>query len=77
MQDGDFVSIDLSATVDGKAVEEAATTGLDEVGSGQLIDGLDEALIGLNAGTRRNSPRSSWPVITPVRRPSSVSRSGR
>ena len=51
VQDGDFVSIDLSATVDGKEVEEAATTGLShEVGSGQLIDGLDEALIGLNAG---------------------------
>lgn len=48
VQDGDFVSIDLSATVDGKAVEEAATTGLShEVGSGQLIEGLDEALVGM------------------------------
>nr|WP_174817027.1 trigger factor [Nocardia brasiliensis] len=51
VQDGDFVSIDLSATVDGEEVPEAATTGLShEVGSGQLIEGLDEALIGLNAG---------------------------
>ncbi|TCJ93706.1 trigger factor [Nocardia alba] len=49
--DGDFVSIDLSATVDGADVPEAATTGLShEVGSGQLIEGLDEAVIGLNAG---------------------------
>ncbi|NKX90289.1 trigger factor [Nocardia coubleae] len=51
VQDGDFVSIDLSATVDGEDVPEAATTGLShEVGSGQLIEGLDEAVIGLKAG---------------------------
>lgn len=51
VQDGDFVSIDLSATVDGVDVPEAATTGLShEVGSGQLIEGLDEALAGLSAG---------------------------
>ncbi|WP_416382358.1 trigger factor [Nocardia transvalensis] len=50
VQDGDFVSIDLSATVDGQEVEEAATTGLShEVGSGQLIEGLDETLIGMSA----------------------------
>ncbi|WP_342660943.1 Trigger factor [Rhodococcus ruber] len=51
VQDGDFVSIDLSATVGGEAVPEASTTGLShEVGSGQLIDGLDEALVGMSAG---------------------------
>ena len=51
VQDGDFVSIDLSATVDGEDVPEAAATGLShEVGSGQLIEGLDEAMIGLSAG---------------------------
>lgn len=50
-QDGDFVSIDLSATVDGESVEEAQTSGLSyEIGSGQLIDGIDEALIGASAG---------------------------
>jgi trigger factor len=50
-KDGDFVSIDLSATVNGEPVEEASTTGLShEVGSGQLIDGLDEALVGMSAG---------------------------
>ena len=49
--EGDFVSIDLSATVDGEDVPEAKTEGLShEVGSGQLIEGLDEALIGLSAG---------------------------
>ncbi|TVT53526.1 trigger factor [Amycolatopsis rhizosphaerae] len=50
-ENGDFVSIDLSATVDGEEVEEAATTGLSyEIGSGQLVDGIDEAIIGANAG---------------------------
>ncbi|ORB29740.1 trigger factor [Mycolicibacterium parafortuitum] len=50
-EDGDFVSIDLSATVDGKDVPEAQTEGLShEIGSGQLIDGLDEAIIGLKEG---------------------------
>src|ERR1700682_4334981 len=51
---GSFVSIDLSATVDGEAVPEAATEGLShEVGSGQLIEGLDEAIVGLAAGESR------------------------
>ncbi|MFI6172543.1 trigger factor [Nocardia sp. NPDC051052] len=55
VQEGDFVSIDLSATVDGEDVPEAATTGLShEVGSGQLIEGLDEALIGLSAGESKD-----------------------
>ncbi|WP_370328885.1 trigger factor [Mycolicibacterium hippocampi] len=54
-EDGDFVSIDLSATVDGEDVPEAATEGLShEVGSGQLIDGLDEAIIGLKEGESRD-----------------------
>ncbi|GAB3298953.1 trigger factor [Parasphingorhabdus pacifica] len=50
-QNGDFVSIDLSATVDGNEVEEAQTSGLSyEIGSGQLIDGIDDALIGASEG---------------------------
>jgi trigger factor len=53
-ENGDFVSIDLSATVDGTAVPEAATEGLShEVGSGQLIDGLDDAIVGLKEGESR------------------------
>lgn len=48
---GDFVSIDLAATVDGEAVPEATTEGLShEVGSGRLVAGLDEAIEGLTAG---------------------------
>lgn len=49
--DGDFVSIDLDASVDGEALEGASTTGLShQVGSGQLIAGLDDAMVGLSAG---------------------------
>jgi trigger factor len=51
---GDFVSIDLSATIDGEDVPDVATEGLShEVGSGQLVDGLDDAIIGLTAGESR------------------------
>lgn len=48
---GDFVSIDLSASIDGEDVPEASTKGLShEVGSGKLIEGLDDAIVGLSAG---------------------------
>ncbi|HEY0165877.1 MAG TPA: trigger factor [Jatrophihabitans sp.] len=48
---GDFVSLDLTATVDGVEVEGGSAQGLSyEVGSGNLIDGLDEAVIGKSAG---------------------------
>ena len=51
VETGDFVAIDLSATVDGEDVAEAKTEGLShEVGSGQLIEGLDDALVGLKSG---------------------------
>ena len=56
-QDGDFVSIDLSATVDGEDVAEAKTEGLShEIGSGNLIDGLDEAIKGLKADETKVFP---------------------
>jgi trigger factor len=52
--EGDFVSIDLSATVDGEDVPNAAAQGLShEVGSGRLIAGLDDALIGLSVDEPR------------------------
>ena len=48
---GDFVSIDLSARVDGEPVEDAQASGLSyEVGSGNLLDGLDDALPGMSSG---------------------------
>lgn len=53
-QTGDFVSIDLSGSIDGKDLPEAATEGLShEVGSGQLVEGLDEAIVGLKEGESR------------------------
>jgi trigger factor len=51
---GDYVSLDLSAEVDGEAVEDATATGMSyEVGSGNLIEGIDEALIGASEGDSR------------------------
>lgn len=48
---GDFISVDLVATVDGEEVEGGSAQGMSyEVGSGNLIDGLDEAVLGKNAG---------------------------
>ena len=50
-QNGDFVSIDLSAEVNGEEIPDGKADGLShEIGSGQLIDGLDEAIIGLSEG---------------------------
>lgn len=52
---GDFVSVDLQATVDGAEVEGGSTTGLSyEVGSGQLIPGIDEVLVGMGRGDEKS-----------------------
>ncbi|CEZ73081.1 trigger factor Tig [Mycobacterium tuberculosis] len=51
---GDVVAIDLSATVDGEDIPNAAAEGLShEVGSGRLIAGLDDAVVGLSADESR------------------------
>ncbi|MFB9833181.1 trigger factor [Actinoallomurus acaciae] len=50
-QEGDFVSIDLAATADGEDVEDARTSGYSyEVGSRSSVEGLDDQLVGMNAG---------------------------
>lgn len=47
-QDGDFVSVDLAATVNGEEVEGGTANGLSyEIGSKQLLEGIDEALVGM------------------------------
>ena len=47
--EGDFVSIDLSASVDGEEVD--SVTGVSyEIGSGNMLEGLDEALVGMSVG---------------------------
>ena len=49
--DGDFVQIDLNATADGEPIEGGQAEGVSyQIGRGDMIDGLDEALTGLSAG---------------------------
>jgi trigger factor len=49
--DGDVVVVDLEATVDGDVLEDGVAKGVTyTIGSGQLLDGIDEAVIGLEAG---------------------------
>jgi len=51
VREGDYVSIDLRATVDGEEVPAGSTTGLSyEVGGGDIMPGLDDALLGMSAG---------------------------
>ena len=52
--DGDFVVMDLKATKDGEVVDGAEVSGMSyRVGRGGMIDGLDEALVGLAAGEEK------------------------
>ena len=49
-EEGDFVSIDISATNDGETIDETkATDLLYEVGSGLFIEGMDEQVMGASA----------------------------
>jgi len=49
--EGDIVVVDLEAKVDGEVPEDGTATGVSyEIGSGKLLDGIDEAVIGLEAG---------------------------
>jgi trigger factor len=49
--EGDYVSLDLATMVDGEEIEGGSATGLSYVvGSGDLVDGLDEAVTGKSAG---------------------------
>ena len=51
VQTGDYVSLDLEAAVDGEVLEDGSAKGLSyEVGAADLIEGLDDALVGKNAG---------------------------
>ena len=52
---GDFVTIDLVATKDGQPLDGGTANDLSyEVGSASMIDGLDEALIGLSTGGQKS-----------------------
>ena len=52
--DGDFVVIDLTASQNGEVVEGAELTGMSyQVGRGGMLEGLDEALVGMAAGDEK------------------------
>ena len=46
---GDFVTLDLTATIDGEQVDSASSISY-EVGSGELLEGIDDAIESLTAG---------------------------
>jgi trigger factor len=51
VQTGDFVTLDLAASIDGEVLEDGTAKGMSyEVGSTNLIEGTDEAILGKNAG---------------------------
>ena len=53
VEDGDFVSIDLTASIDGEEIDSVNGVSY-EVGSGNMLEGMDEALIGLSAGESKD-----------------------
>ncbi|GHF35702.1 trigger factor [Streptomyces mashuensis] len=49
--EGDIVTVDLEAKVEGEVLEDGVANDVDyTIGSGQLLDGIDEAVTGLEAG---------------------------
>ena len=59
VEDGDFVSMDLLASVDGKEIDGGSANGISyEVGSKKMIVGLDEVLVGMKLGETKtfNAP---------------------
>ncbi|WP_441246108.1 trigger factor [Kitasatospora sp. McL0602] len=49
--EGDVVIVDLEAKVDGEVPDDGTASGVSyEIGSGRLLDGIDEAVVGLAAG---------------------------
>jgi trigger factor len=49
--EGDVVIVDLEAKVDGEVPEDGTATAVSyEIGSGRLLDGIDEAVTGVEAG---------------------------
>ncbi|EST35605.1 trigger factor [Streptomycetaceae bacterium MP113-05] len=49
--EGDVVKVDLEAKVDGEVLEDGVATGVDyTIGSGELLEGIDDAVTGLEAG---------------------------
>ncbi|MFJ4691702.1 trigger factor [Streptomyces sp. NPDC088766] len=50
-EDGDVVTVDLEAKVDGEVLEDGVADGVSyTIGSGELLEGIDDAVKGLEAG---------------------------
>ena len=50
-EDGDVVTIDLRAEVDGEVLEDGVADGVSyTIGSGELLEGIDDAVTGVEAG---------------------------
>ncbi|MFF3376752.1 trigger factor [Streptomyces sp. NPDC002680] len=50
-EDGDVVTLDLEAKVDGEVLEDGVASGVSyTIGSGELLDGVDAAVTGVEAG---------------------------
>jgi trigger factor len=50
-EDGDVVTIDLEAKVEGEVLEDGVASGVSyTIGSGELLEGIDDAVKGLEAG---------------------------
>ena len=49
LEEGDFATLDLVAKIDGEVIDEASDISY-EVGSGELLEGTDEAILTLTAG---------------------------
>jgi len=55
VETGDFVTIDLVASADGKELEGGTANDISyEVGSNSMVDGLDESLVGLAVGEKKS-----------------------
>ncbi len=57
VQTGDYVALDLSAELNGEQIEGGSASGVSyEVGSGDLMEGLDEVLVGAVADDVKSFP---------------------
>jgi trigger factor len=57
VQTGDYVALDLGAELNGEEIEGGSASGVSyEVGSGELVEGLDEVLVGASAGDVKTFP---------------------
>ncbi len=53
VEDGDFVSVDLRAEIDGDEIDSVSGVSY-EVGSANMLEGMDDALLGMTAGETKD-----------------------